>query len=381
MKPVNRGQAAGLSLIELMIALLIGVILLLGVVQIFAASRTAYQLSEGLARTQENGRFAMDYLQRDIRMAGHFGCINDQARLQTVGGLNTHFSIADNPLNFNVSIRGYEAVATAPTDTINLSSLPSGGWSPAPPFLGVLSPAPHAGSDIIAMRYLTSDGVPVTNLAAGNITVDASKWNVLTNDGVASPRLFGIADCTFADVFHSASFSPGTGVINVSVAVPNVSVPDFLGRYTASPAGQTMLYRAESVVYYVGTGTGGGPSLFRARFNSATAAPATEELVEGIENLQFIYGQDEAPLTALSGNITAYNTAQTLGTIEADWRRVGQVQVAVLARSPNAAAAVATPANPLRALGTIYAGPTPADSRYRTTYESTIALRNRLYGN
>lgn len=382
MKPVNRSRAAGLSLIELMIALLIGIVLLLGVVQIFAASRTAYQLSEGLARTQENGRFAMDYLQRDIRMAGHYGCINDQARLQTAGALNTHFTIADNPLNFNVSIRGYEAVGSAPTNTINLSSLPSGGWSPAlPAFLSGLSPAPRAGSDIIVLRYLTSDGVPVTNLAASQVTVDPGKWNVLTNDGVANPRLFGIADCTYADIFHGSSVSPGTGVVTASASLPNVTVPDFTGRYTASPSGQTMLYRAESVAYYVATGTGGGPSLYRARYGSTTAASAvTEELVEGIENLQFIYGQDEAPLAALSGNITAYNTAQTLGTVEADWRRVGQVQVGVLARSPNAAAAVAA-TNPLRALGTTYSGPTPTDSRFRTTYESTIALRNRLYGN
>ena len=384
MKPVNRGQATGLSLIELMIALLIGVILLLGVVQIFAASRTAYQLSEGLARTQENGRFAMDYLQRDIRMAGHYGCINDQARLPTVDALNTHFAVADNPLNFNVSIRGYEAVATTPTDTINLSSLPSGGWSPAlPTFLSGLSPAPRPGSDIIVLRFLSSGGVPVTNLAANSVTVDASKWNVLTNDGVGNPTLFGIADCTFADVFQGTSVSPGTGVITASVSGLNLTAPDFPGRYTASPAGQSMVYRAESVAYYVATPAraGAGPSLYRARYSSTTAASAvTEELVEGIENLQFIYGQDEAPLTSLSGNITAYNTAQTLGAVEADWRRVGQVQVGVLARSPNAAAA-ATPTNPLRALGTTYTGPTPADSRFRTTYESTIALRNRLYGN
>lgn len=75
--------AAGLSLIELMIALLISSILLIGVIQVFAASRTAYQLSQGIARNQENGRFAMDFLTRDIRMAGHAGCVNDQVLLST----------------------------------------------------------------------------------------------------------------------------------------------------------------------------------------------------------------------------------------------------------------------------------------------------------
>lgn len=382
MKSVNHRRAAGLSLIELMIALVIGLILLLGVIQIFGASRTAYQLSEGLGRTQENGRFAMDYLQRDIRMAGHYGCINDQARLLTPGALISHMGAADNPLNFAVSIRGYEASSTTPTSTVNLTSLPAATWSPAlPTYLSGLSPAPRAGSDIIVLRYLTSDGVPVTNIAAGQITADPAKWSVLTNDGVASPTLFGVADCTYADIFQRTSSNPSTGVVTAGASGLNTTAPDFAGRYTASPSGQAMLYRAESVAYYIATPprAGAEPSLYRARFSSATAG-VSEELVEGIENLQLIYGQDASPVTALSGDMTVYNTAATLGVTENEWRRVGQVQVGLLARSPNTAAA-ATATNALRALGTTYTGPTPADGRYRTTYESTIALRNRLYGN
>ena len=60
MKPIARKRVQGLSLIELMIAILIGLFLLIGVIQVFAAARTAYQLSSGLARAQENGRFAVD---------------------------------------------------------------------------------------------------------------------------------------------------------------------------------------------------------------------------------------------------------------------------------------------------------------------------------
>src|SRR5690606_38678649 len=101
----------GLSLIELMIALVIGTVLMIGIIQVFSSSRAAYQLSEGVARAQENGRFALDYLQRDIRMAGHFGCVNDQAMMrQNPATLKTTFSAAIHPsLDFGVSIQGYEA--------------------------------------------------------------------------------------------------------------------------------------------------------------------------------------------------------------------------------------------------------------------------------
>ncbi len=79
LRPVPPHRVAGISLIETMIAMVIGLVLMLGVAQVFLASRAASRLAEGNGRAQENGRFALEFLQRDIRMAGHFGCVNDQA--------------------------------------------------------------------------------------------------------------------------------------------------------------------------------------------------------------------------------------------------------------------------------------------------------------
>ena len=61
----------GFTLIELMIAMLIGVFLMAGVIQIFLSAKQAYRLQENLSRLQENGRFAMDIITKDIRMAGY----------------------------------------------------------------------------------------------------------------------------------------------------------------------------------------------------------------------------------------------------------------------------------------------------------------------
>jgi type IV pilus assembly protein PilW len=71
----------GLSLIELMIAMALGLILTLGVVQIFLGSSKTYRLSDELGKIQENSRFSQSYLQREIRMAGHFGCLVSPLRL------------------------------------------------------------------------------------------------------------------------------------------------------------------------------------------------------------------------------------------------------------------------------------------------------------
>lgn len=382
----TRSRSAGLTLIELMIALAIGSLLILGLVQVFSASRTAYQLSEGMSRAQENARFAMDYLQRDIRMAGHYGCVNDQSHLQTPGALTPHFDAAvpaaADPLDFAVSIQGYEAPGTAPGDTLTLGA----AWSPAPglpPAIAGLTPNPLPGSDIIVLRYLSNEGAPVdligTTGTAETVRVVAGRWDALTSDGVATPTLFGIADCSNVDIFAGT----GTGMVTVDAsATPATNLG---GRYTPQPSGQTSLYRAESLVYYIALNTALVPALYRARFNGSVYT--TEELVEGIENLQILYGRDRE--TNLADNPpSGYIDVQTVANAGGagpwgadDWRRVGLVQVGLLARSPGPAAAGQAAADQRSMLGVDFAPPATNDTLYRATYEATIALRNRLYGN
>jgi type IV pilus assembly protein PilW len=380
---VSRGMA-GVSLIELMVALAVGSLLVLGLVQVFAASRAASITAEGIGRVQENGRFAIDFLQRDIRMIGHFGCVNDQGHwVKGVGDVVNHLGTSNVALNFDVSVTGYEATNTAPGQTVNLGA-PAAGWTPALP-AQIAALSPRAGSDIISLRFLADEGLPALSLAPAAaqtaITVPAGRTAALTSDGVTNPSLFGVADCSGADVFRGAI----TANTIQSSGLP--AGAEFSARFTGvSSGGNTQLFRAESLVYYVGTSVSGEPALFRARANGAGAYVA-EELVEGVESLQFIYGRDATPVIDTAnpplGNITFQDPASTLGVSAAEWRRVGLVQVGVLARSPSPAAAEApatAEARP-RVLGVQFNPPAAADSRYRSSYEVTVALRNRLFGN
>lgn len=381
MRPIERRAITGLSLIEIMVALLIGTILVLGLVQVFAASRTAYQLSEGLSRVQENARFAMDYIQRDLRMAGHYGCVNDQSHMQVNGALTSHFGAAASAtqgINFPVSVRGYDATGTGPDTTLTLASA-TAGHTPALPTAISDIPNLARGSDIIELRFLSNEGVPVEAIThpTGTSTrfrVPAGRWQPL-QDGVPNPTMFGIADCSFANVFPAS---------NVNAAAGEVTTNFLITRYTPQPAGQTMLYRAESLIYYVALNGSNRPSLYRARSNNNGQYLDREELVEGIENLQFLYGLDrEGDLAASppSGYIDDHQPASTVSPNTAvEWRRTGLVQVGMLAVSPGVASAQqATGDQRPRALGVQYT--TPNDARLRTSYEATVALRNRLYGN
>lgn len=61
----------GFSLVEIMVALLLGLFLISTVIQLFVNSKEAYRFQNALSRIQENGRLAMESMATDIRMAGY----------------------------------------------------------------------------------------------------------------------------------------------------------------------------------------------------------------------------------------------------------------------------------------------------------------------
>ena len=70
-----RHKQLGLSLVELMVALVLGLVLMAGVIQVFLASRQTYNANEAMARMQENGRFALEFISRSARLAGYVEAI------------------------------------------------------------------------------------------------------------------------------------------------------------------------------------------------------------------------------------------------------------------------------------------------------------------
>ena len=71
-----RDRQRGLTLVELMVSVAISLVILSALTYIYVSSRGAYRANEALARVQETGRFALEWLTRDIRQAGYFGCLS-----------------------------------------------------------------------------------------------------------------------------------------------------------------------------------------------------------------------------------------------------------------------------------------------------------------
>lgn len=62
---------AGMSLVELMIAMTLGLLLLAGLIQIFVSAKTSYLVQDAVARIEANSRFSLDTLTTNIRLAGY----------------------------------------------------------------------------------------------------------------------------------------------------------------------------------------------------------------------------------------------------------------------------------------------------------------------
>lgn len=66
----------GLSMVELLVALAIGSLLIVGAVFVYSQSRNTHALNETVARLQENARFILAVLEPDIQLAGNYGYSN-----------------------------------------------------------------------------------------------------------------------------------------------------------------------------------------------------------------------------------------------------------------------------------------------------------------
>ncbi len=66
----------GFTIVELMIAGLLGIILTAGVIQLFIGSNRNYSLQDELANVQEDGRFALIFLENEIQRGGWINDFN-----------------------------------------------------------------------------------------------------------------------------------------------------------------------------------------------------------------------------------------------------------------------------------------------------------------
>jgi type IV pilus assembly protein PilW len=362
-----RRAQLGVTVVELMVALLLGVILTGGAVQVFVSNRATYAFNEGFARLQENGRFALDTLSYHARLAGYLGCLPNVTRYNN---LNTPTSLA---FNFDEGLRGYEAVGTNPgqtfaaaaTDPANSST--AGDWSPALPAALVGSVIP--GSDVLVIRHAS----PTSHALLSPFT-SATKVTAVADAGdYARGDIAIVSDCQKASIFQItgiANTAGGIEISHVAAGTPGNLAPSW--NTDQEYASGAQLLRGETWVFYVGARPGGGPpALFQRRLliddATTSATLVAEELVEAAETMQVRYGID----AALDGAIDSYVTANNV----TDWGQVAAVRIAIVTRSPDEYGTDVD--NDTYVVDETIFNPVD-DRRLRQVFITTTGIRNRL---
>ena len=105
-------NSRGLSLIELMVALAIGTLLIAGAVTVYMQSRNTYRTNDIASRMQEVGRYALDVMAPDVRLAGFWGLTNRPDSFTNTAGAITGDCGADWTVNVAVPIEGRDAEDT-----------------------------------------------------------------------------------------------------------------------------------------------------------------------------------------------------------------------------------------------------------------------------
>lgn len=136
-------RATGFSLIEIMVALLISAVLMAGLTQVFSGTRETFSVQEAQSRIQENGRFALELIGRDLRMVGYEGC---------AGRSTQHTSILD-PDGSTDGLPGFGEEAL-------IGYAYDGTWNRTP---NHSLPDPAAGSDAFEIEYEDPNAVKVND--------------------------------------------------------------------------------------------------------------------------------------------------------------------------------------------------------------------------
>jgi type IV pilus assembly protein PilW len=157
-----RRRDAGMTLIELMVAMAIGMFLMIGAVRVFMQGRTTFRITEAVSRLQENGRFVLDTVEPDVRMAHYWGLTARSTKISNRGGPTDPNGPGDDSCGINWLIDLDNAVAAAN----NGSPWP---WACA-------GQSVQASSDTLVVRRVAQDMVAAAALQPNALYIQSGRF-------------------------------------------------------------------------------------------------------------------------------------------------------------------------------------------------------------
>jgi len=379
-----RLRQAGFSLVEMMVALTLGLVLTGVMTAVYLTSKSATRRVDQLSTLQQNVRLAFQFLSSDARMVGYQGCFTNRTSGFTNSlavGLGTNFAVGVEGYKYNIAGSALTLSSSSPADVTTAASWVNNtvGTSTTIPVTSISSVGLTPGSDVLVIRTVSGAPIRLTAAAVGSATSVSIENNGTPGkcrDGTTS-KVSGLCTGSYALIANCSSAQ----AFQVSSAATTLGVTGGLNASNVYPQASTEVFPLQTVVYYVrSSGSGTGTSLYRRTFDGdQTAAPGSvdagveQELIEGVENLQVRFGLDTTtePDGVIDGSYVAANAV-------GDWSRVIAVRMSLLTHGPAAAEADVT----LPATGKVgdvtVTYPTSGTRFDRRVFSTTVAVRNKI---
>lgn len=322
--PRRAGRNRGFTLIELMIAMVLGLVVIAGVTSVFLAGQQSFRTNNALSDVEDGSRIAFELMSRDIREAGLTGCDSTSNRIANVlnnqgsswwanwgnalhgyGGANSNATDGDvnqaDPAVTTGTGIGQRVAGTDSLEVISAGNLPvtiQSDKEPAANFkLNATTTDLQSGDIIIVCSPDHATIVQISNYNNNNVTVVHNTGNVVS-PGNCSKGLGYPTDCSSTNG-------------NIYTFPPN----SLIAALTASD-------------WYIGNyNTTGGKSLYRIALvntgGNGVAAQA-QEIVRNVTDMQITYLQNPNTSFVSATNVTDWSqviAARVTLTVQGNFQR------------------------------------------------------------
>jgi type IV pilus assembly protein PilW len=400
-RQIKLNKQQGLSLVELMVAMTIGLFILAAIGLVYMTSSNSFKYANSTIRMSEDSSFAIDMLSRDVRMAAYGGCAGTQ--VERAAGADTSLYTADDTFTYAVSNPATVPITTATSrpHLFNVTGLTDTHDKPNPfdtkqltgnnaisGYIGTDTASDTARTNINAgtSTLTISTTAPIlyvaggsdralqvnAGVAAGTSTInfgsDPLKW---ANDITASKPLPYriISDCKGSEVFRFSGMT-AAGVMTTDKPLINAYGTDAV----VTPLVSSTYFLATRKI---GTVSATTASLYRRYFNGISAT--VEELIPNIDAINFQYGVNTTLQTAGPNigqptyQVDAYQTADNV----ADWSRVISVRIGFVMVSDDTNLTAGAD-NTVSWNGGTFTPTNTTDHRLRRAYSTVVSIRNRM---
>lgn len=323
----------GFTLIELMVALLLGLIVIGGVASVFLANQQTYRTNNALGDVQDSARLAVELLAHDVRNAQLTGC-NNNARFTNVLTNGPANSGTDWWANWGNAIVGYAGGTDDPAITSGTAETNRVSTTDSIELLG-------------AADTTMSVNVHSPSAATPQFTINGSAGDLQSGDVIV------VCDPDHATILKTTTYTDSTKTItydatnncSTGLGYPGVCVASG-NPYTFGQS--ALIAKLSAVDWYIGVNPSLGQSLYRAALvnNAGVLSIGTQEMVRNVTGMTITYLQSGTTSFVAPASVT-------------NWAGVTAAQVQLTVRSDDVRAG--TDAKPLV-----------------RTFSTTATLRNRV---